>query len=154
MIIGMNLQLKIFQSIFQYLFKLQPIKKLVQSQGFSDVRVTGINIPFKGITITKTLGQHGTDELLQIPSMALILDETMGFVLRAPGEKTIYFGGDSIQNEYVELALTKYKPDIIVLWAPQGKYDRYEGSPVISPEDVKKCYELCKTAKIIPIHID
>ena len=128
-------------------------KKLVQSQGFSDVRVTGINTPFKGITITKTLGQHGTDELLQIPSMAEILDETMGFILRAPGEKTIYFGGDSIWNEYVELALTKYKPDIIVLWAPQGKYDGYEGSPLISPEDVKKCYELCKTAKIFR-HMD
>lgn len=31
-------------------------KKLVQSQGFLDVRVTGINTPFKGITITKTGG--------------------------------------------------------------------------------------------------
>jgi len=31
--------------------------------------------------------------------MAEVLDETMGFVLRAPGEKTIYFGGDSIWNE-------------------------------------------------------
>ena len=28
-------------------------KKLVQSQGFLDVRVVGINTPFKGITITK-----------------------------------------------------------------------------------------------------
>ena len=129
-------------------------KKLIQSQGFSDVRVTGINTPFKGISITKTLGQHGTDELLKIPSMAEILDETMGFVLRAEGEKTIYFAGDAIWNEYVELAITKYKPDIIVLNAPQGQYDGYEGSPVMSPKDVKKCYEFCKTAKIIPVHMD
>ena len=31
-------------------------KRLVQSQGFVDVRVVGINTPFKGITITKTGG--------------------------------------------------------------------------------------------------
>lgn len=86
--------------------------------------------------------------------MAEVLDETMGFVLRAPGEKTIYFGGDSIWNEYVELAITKYKPDIIVLNAPEGKYDGYEGSQVMCPEDVKKCYEFCKTAKIITAHMD
>ena len=71
----------------------------------------------------------------------------MGFVQRAPGEKTIYFGGDSILNEYVELALTKYKTDIIVLCGPQGKYEGYEGSSVMSPEDVKKYYEFCKNQK-------
>ena len=31
-------------------------KKLIQSQGFSDVRVLGIGTPFKGIIITKTGG--------------------------------------------------------------------------------------------------
>ena len=39
-------------------------KKLVQSQGFIDVRVVGINTPFKGISITKTGGQHGSDSIL------------------------------------------------------------------------------------------
>ena len=39
-------------------------KKLVQSQGFIDVRVVGINTPFKGISISKTGGQHGSDSML------------------------------------------------------------------------------------------
>ena len=39
-------------------------KKRIQEQGFSDVRVVGINTPFKGITITKTGGQHGCVEML------------------------------------------------------------------------------------------
>ena len=33
-------------------------KKKIQAQGFTDIRVVGINTPFKGITITKTQGQH------------------------------------------------------------------------------------------------
>lgn len=66
-------------------------KKLVQSQGFHDVRVTGIKTPFKGITITKTGGQHGSDEMFAVPTIAEFLDEFMGFVLRTPGQKTLYF---------------------------------------------------------------
>ena len=68
----MIIQLNIFQNIFQYILifvQHAGDKKLILSQGFSDVRVTGINTPFKGITITKTLGQHCTNELLKIPSM-------------------------------------------------------------------------------------
>ena len=66
-------------------------KKLVQSQGFLDVRVVGINTPFKGITITKTGGQHGTDEMFAVPTIAELLDESMGFVLRAPWTKINIF---------------------------------------------------------------
>ena len=36
-------------------------KKVVVDQGFKDVRVVGVNTPFKGITITKTGAQHGSD---------------------------------------------------------------------------------------------
>jgi len=66
----------------------------------------------------------------------------------------VYFGGDTIWHEYVELAITKYKPDIIVLNAPQGRYSGFQGTTMMDPEDVKKCYEFCKTAKIIPVHMD
>ena len=101
-------------------------KKLVQSQGFLDVRVTGINTPFKGITITKTGGQHGTDEMFAVPTIAELLDESMGFVLRAPGQKIIYFAGDTRWHEYVELDLNKYKPDYIVLNTGEATYDGFD----------------------------
>ena len=129
-------------------------KKLVQSQGFPDVRVVGINIPFKGITITKTGGQHGSDSFLCRPALAEGFGDCMGFVLKAPGQKTVYFAGDTIWHEYVEIAINKHKPDIIVVNAAQGVYDGLEGGSVMGPEDVKKCYEFCKSAKIIPVHMD
>ena len=129
-------------------------KKLVVNQGFTDVRVVGINTPFKGITITKTPGQHGSDEILSVPSLAEMCGDSMGVVLKAPGQKSIYFSGDTIWNDYVELALKKHKPDIIVLNASQAVYDGLVGSSIMGPDDVKKCYEFCKTAKIIPVHMN
>ena len=71
-------------------------KKVVQKDGFSDVRVVGVNIPFKGLTITKTSGQHGTDEIFSNPTNAENFGLSMGFVFKAPGLKTIYFAGDTI----------------------------------------------------------
>lgn len=129
-------------------------KKLVQSQGFLDVRVTGINTPFKGITITKTGGQHGTDEMFAVPTIAELLDESMGFVLRAPGQKNIYFAGDTRWHEYVELALNKYKPDYILLNTGEATYDGFDGSLIMGTADVKKCYDFCKSVKIITVHMD
>ena len=41
--------------------------------------------------------------------------DSMKFVLKSPGQKTFYVSGDTVWNELVELALNKYKPDIIVL---------------------------------------
>ena len=55
-------------------------KKIIQSQGFLDVRVVGINIIFKGITITKTIGQHGNEEILSIPNFIEYFGTSMGFV--------------------------------------------------------------------------
>ena len=129
-------------------------KKLIVSQGFTDVRVLGINTPFKGITITKTGGQHGTDEMFANTIIAENFGESMGFVFRAPGQKSVYFAGDTILHDYVELALKKYKPDIIVVNAAQAVYEGLVGSSMMGPDDVKKIYEMCKESKIIPVHMD
>ena len=89
-----------------------------------------------------------------IPQIAENFGECMGFVLKAPGQKTIYFAGDTVWHEYVELAINKHKPNIIVLNAAQAVYEGLNGGSMMEPDDVKKCYELCKTAKIIPVHMN
>ena len=129
-------------------------KKLIQDQGFSDIRVLGINVPFKGITITKTGGQHGTDEMFSNTTIIENFGESMGFVLKSPGQKTIYFTGDTIFHDYVEVALKKHKPDIIVAYAADTRYLGYEGSSMMGPNDIKRLYEECKNATIITTHLD
>ena len=128
-------------------------KKLVQSQGFLDVRVVGINTPFKRITITKTGGQHGSDSMFAVPMVDEMLDESMGFFLRTAGQKTIFFAGDTTWHEYVKLALTKHKPDYIVLNIGEATYDGFDGNLIMGTNEVKKCYEFWKTVKIITVHM-
>ena len=113
---------------------------MIVDQGFTDVRVLGINTPFKGITITKTRGQHGSDEMYSIPIIAEKFGDVMGFVFKAEGYKTVFFAGDTIFNDYVELALKKFKPDIIVVNAAEGVYEGLKGSSIMGRDDVKKIY--------------
>ena len=129
-------------------------KKLIVDQGFKDVRVLGINVPFKGITLTKTGGQHGDDSVLSDTTIAENFGDSMGFVFKAPGQKTVYFAGDTIWHDYVEIALKKHKPDIIILNAAQAVYEGLSGGSMMGPDDVKRCYEFCKNAKIIPTHMN
>ena len=71
----------------------------------------------------------------------------MGFVLTAPGKKTVYFAGDTIWNEYVEIAINKFKPDLIVLNAADSRYEGLIGSAIMGPNDVKKCMNYVKLQK-------
>ena len=145
----------------KYILKNTPIfvqnlgdKKRIQAQGFTDIRVLGINTPFKGITITKTFCQHGCDDMLRMPIMAERCGDSMGFIFQAPGLKKVYFSGDTIWHEFIELTLNKHKPEILVLNAPSGRYDGFKGTTMLEPEDVKKCYELYTDAKIITVHMN
>ena len=117
-------------------------KKLIQEQGFKDVRVVGDNTPYKGITITRIGAMHGFD------------DNCMGFVLKAPGQKTLYESGDTIWHKYVEDALSKHKPEIIVI---SGAYTRYEGLPgssMMGTDDIIKINKILKDSIIVPVHMD
>jgi L-ascorbate metabolism protein UlaG (beta-lactamase superfamily) len=129
-------------------------KKLITDAGFADVRVVGVNTPFKGITITKTSGQHGSDSILSNPIIAAISDESMGFVLKAPGHKTVYFAGDTIWQEYVEVAIKKHNPDYIVLNTGYAEVEGFDGSLIMGTNDVETCYKFAPKAKIITAHMD
>lgn len=117
-------------------------KKMVQRQGFKDVRIVGNNTPFNGITITRIRALHGFD------------DNCMGFVLKAPGQKTLYEAGDTIWHEDVENALINHKPDIVVVSGALTRYEGFSGSSMMGPEDIIKIYKILKHSVIIPVHMD
>ena len=121
-------------------------KKIVQGQGFKDARIVGNNTPFKGISITKIKAHHAPK--------GMNFDECMGFILKAPGQKTIYFTGDTIWFDQVENALKNHKPDIIIINGADTRYEWFSGSTMMGPEDIKKMYKMCKDSIIIPVHMD
>ena len=127
-------------------------KNLLKTQGFSDVRIVENNTSFNGINIIKTEGKHGTDEV--ISHFGGDFGVCMGFILKAPGEKTVYFTGDTVWTKNFEISVEKNKPDYIIMNAGYPLYEGLNGSSTMGEDDVKKCCEMFKEPKIIVTHLD
>ena len=65
---------------FLFLYKIQPDKELITSQGFNDVRIIFESLEFNGITLRKTGGSHGTVEMYTNPNLAQLLSDAMGVI--------------------------------------------------------------------------
>jgi L-ascorbate metabolism protein UlaG (beta-lactamase superfamily) len=128
--------------------------KLIRSQGFKNVRVLTNEAEFGGVKITKTGGQHGTDEMYAVPALAKPLGEAMGVVFQAPGYKTLYLAGDTIWRKEVDQAIAKYHPEVIVLNAGKAKMTGYEGAIIMGEEDVLRASKVAKNARIVAVHMD
>lgn len=80
---------------------------LVES-GFEDVVELAAPIRWRGLTITPTIGHHGSGDVLAR------MGEVIGVVLAADGEPTIYWAGDTILYPPVLEAIDSVRPDVIV----------------------------------------
>lgn len=128
--------------------------QLIRSQGFKNVRVLSDEAQFGGVKITKTGGQHGTDEMYAVPALAKPLGEAMGVVFQAPGYKTLYLAGDTVWRKEVDQTIEKYHPEVIVLNAGKAMMTGYKGSIIMGEEDVLRASKAAKDAKIVAVHMD
>lgn len=127
---------------------------LIRSQGFTNVRVLSDKLEFGGVTLNKTGGQHGTDEMFAAPEVATFLGDAMGVVFAAPDHKTLYLAGDTIWRDEVDQALEQYDPQIIVLNAGYAVLNDYDGSIIMGKEDVLRATEAAPSATIVATHMD
>ncbi|MDD0822901.1 MBL fold metallo-hydrolase [Mannheimia sp. AT1] len=129
--------------------------KIIRAQGFKDVRVVGKNTEFKNVKLSKTGGQHGTDEMYSNPMVAEMLGEAMGVVFQTENEKTLYILGDTIWNEEVESALNRYQPEVVVMNTGGAEMDNFDPAGIImDTKDVAKMAETMPKANIITVHMD
>jgi L-ascorbate metabolism protein UlaG (beta-lactamase superfamily) len=128
--------------------------KMIRAQGFTDVRILGENTVFEGVQLTKTGGQHGTDEMYAKSQLAEALGKAMGVVFQAPGSKTVYVAGDTLWRREVDQTLAKFKPDVIILNAGDARMVGYTGSIIMGKDDVLRAYQAAPNATIIASHMD
>ena len=128
--------------------------QLIRSQGFKNVRVLVDDAEFGGVRISKSGGQHGTDEMYAVPALAKPLGEAMGVVFQAPGYKTLYLAGDTVWRKEVDQAIEKYQPQVIVLNAGKAKMSGFEGSIIMGEEDVLRASQTARDARIVAVHMD
>ncbi|BFQ92992.1 MBL fold metallo-hydrolase [Gallibacterium anatis] len=128
--------------------------KIIRGQGFKDVRVVGKNTTFNKVRLSKTGGQHGTDEMYSVPQLAELSGEAMGVVMQAEGEKTLYLIGDTIWNYEVDHALDTYKPDLVVMNTGYAQLTGFKNSIIMGTADVAKAYKKAPNAQLITVHMD
>ncbi|MDP4095342.1 MBL fold metallo-hydrolase [Paenibacillus sp. P96] len=117
------------------------------SAGFGSVTAVNESITFKGVTIHRTSGQHGTGEI------GKQMGPVSGFVFKAEGEPTLYIAGDTIWCDDVQQALDAHQPDITVVNAGGARFN--VGDPITMDEDdvIRVCQYAPKT-KVVAVHMD
>lgn len=126
----------------------------IREQGFQDVRILSENTEFGGVTLSKTGGQHGTDQMYALPAVGERLGEAMGVVFQAPGHKTLYLAGDTIWRDEVDQALAQYNPEVIVLNAGYAQLSDFEDAIIMGKEDVLRATQAAPNATVVAVHLD
>lgn len=66
----------------------------LRGEGFTDVRLLTNDSRFGAIRLTKTPGQHGSDEAIRL--LGQRLGEVCGVAFRHEGERSLYLAGDTV----------------------------------------------------------
>ncbi len=118
-----------------------------RAAGFSACSAVDPVARFRGIEITRTGGRHGTGRIAEM------LAPVSGFVLRAPGEPTLYIAGDTIWCDEVAAALRDFAPAIVVVNAGEARF--LEGDPItMSPDDVIAVCRAAPATRIVAVHME
>lgn len=127
---------------------------MIRGQGFTNVRVLSYKAEFDGVTLSKTGGQHGTDEMYASAEVATFLGEAMGVVFQAPGHETLYLVGDTIWRDEVDMALEEFAPEIVLINAGYAVMSDYDGAIIMGKEDVLRAAKTAPDATIVATHMD
>lgn len=113
-------------------------------EGFTDVRPVDDETSFEGVTIHRTPGRHGHDELAEG------MGPVSGFVFE--GDESVYVAGDTIWYEPVEETLNQFEPDMVVLNGGEAQFD--QGEPItMDVEDINAVRDTTN-AMVVVVHME
>lgn len=124
----------------------------IRGTGFTDVRILTSESEFKGVKLSRTEGQHGSDATMAVRGKQL--GSVSGVVLQRPGYKTVYVAGDTVWNTQVEQAIARYRPEVIVLNAGYVRFKDIEGSVIMGKEDLYRAAKAAPGAYIVASHLE
>jgi L-ascorbate metabolism protein UlaG (beta-lactamase superfamily) len=123
----------------------------LRADGFKDVRVFGNDAAFEGITLQRTAGQHGSDQVMA--TIGERMGKVSGVVFRHPLEPTLYVAGDTVWNRYVEDALASHHPDVVVLNCGDAQVPGL-GAIIMDQHDLEKVARAAPQAAIVASHLE
>ncbi|WP_288201749.1 MBL fold metallo-hydrolase [uncultured Megasphaera sp.] len=118
---------------------------ICRKSGFTDVRiVAAAGTAFGAITLTRVPSRHGT----LVPC-----GNTMGVVLTAAQEKTLYISGDTIWYPDVQATLRRFQPAVVTVNACAAEESTC-GRLIMNDEDVACVAASVPDATIFITHMD
>jgi len=123
----------------------------IRNEGFNNVEVLTERTHYRGISLVKTPGQHGSDEAIR--QIGERLGEVCGIVFRHPDEQTLYLAGDTTWNRYVEDNLRRHVPDVIILNCGDAQIVGH-GSIIMGKDDLAAVHDAAPGAVIVASHMD
>lgn len=127
---------------------------LVRSQGFENIRVLQDENAFAdGLTLYKTDGQHGSNELYADAQMGALLGDACGLVFTHHHEKTLYIAGDTVWVKPYAKNLQRFQPEIVVLNIGYAVNDLY-GPIIMGKEDTLRTLKMLPTATLVASHME
>jgi L-ascorbate metabolism protein UlaG (beta-lactamase superfamily) len=115
--------------------------------GFPEILRVDPSRAWRGIEIVRTGGQHGHGE------MAEQMAPVSGFVLRAPGEPSLYIAGDTVWCEEVRRAIESFEPQVIVVNAGAAQF-LTGGAITMTAEDVASVCAAAPDATVVAVHME
>ena len=126
-------------------------KATIEQAGFTNVHALIGNPSLNGVKLTRTPGQHGSDERLQ--AAYDILGEVCGVLFSHPDEKSLYLAGDTVLNEYVAGNLAIHAPEVVVMNCCDAQVLGL-GSIIMNAGDVKSVYDAAPQAMLVASHME
>jgi len=114
--------------------------------GFQAVVPIETDHEWRGIRMARTGGRHGTGEVGQR------MGAVSGYVLRVPGEPSLYLAGDTIWCGEVEASIVGLWPDVIVVNAGAAQFN--SGGPItMTAADVVRVCRTAPHATVVAVHM-
>lgn len=119
----------------------------LQEAGFTQVLPIQDTYSWKGITLTRTTGQHGTGEIGE--RMGLV----SGFVIKTDEYPTLYIAGDTIWCEEVRQALLTHQPEFAIVNAGAAQF--LSGDPItMNAADIMEVCQHAPNTTVIAVHME
>lgn len=120
-------------------------KEIFEKSGFTDLRILSEKgTAFGNMTLYKTPARHGT---------VIPCGDSMGVILQAQNEKTLYITGDTIWYPEVQKTIEKFHPEIITVNACAAELENF-GRLIMNDEDVSSLSMSAPKSTIFITHMD
>lgn len=119
----------------------------LRERGFHNIQPVTRRLTWEGVSLVRTGGRHGFGDI------GRQMGTVSGFVLRAPGEPTLYLAGDTVWCRSVRDALVTHRPDVVVLNAGGARF--VHGRPItMTAEDVARVCREAPTSRVVAVHME